>query len=239
VNEDDEDIEFQPPSEDRVRRRAWAISSVICRAFIETFDDPTEAATLLSRVLTWIDEMDLRPEFEPKELRSIETEIGGLDRQTMVDGTWRSEGLVVLAWALNSAEIPPHDQMVDPWEVADSVFFLAQDAKNRAQDLKLRGEDELERFLEIQLAVHWRIRDFFLRPQAMNFREFSDTAWFGPLSIDGVPLAEDDLAIDGVPISKTPENRFRECQSIAMERHQAINWLRGWHDTYSEVDTST
>ena len=228
-----------PPTEDRVRRRAWAISAVICRAFIETFEDPSEAATLHSRVLTWIDTMNLRPELEVKELATIDADIGSLDQLAMVNGTWRSEGLAVLAWALQASELPPQDQMVDPSAVANSVFFLADDAMDRAGELRLRGDDELDRFSEVQLAIHWRIRDFSLRPQAMDFRGFQEKSWFGPLSIDGVSLAEDDLAIDGVPITKATQERFRQCQSIASERHQAINWLRGWHEIYSKVDTST
>lgn len=239
MSEKDEDIEFIPPNEDRVRRRAWAISAVICRAFIETLEDPSEAATLHSRVLTWIDTMNLRPELELKELETIDADIGSLDRQAMVNGTWRSEGLAVLAWALQASELPPHDQMVDPSAVANSVLFLADDAADRAGELILRRDDELGRFSAVQFAIHWRIRDFSLRPQAMDFRSFSEKSWFGPLSIDGLSLAEDDLAIDGVPIAKAPKERFRQCQSIASERHQAINWLRGWHEIYSEVDTST
>jgi hypothetical protein len=238
VIEVDQDVEFVPPSEDRVRRRAWAISSVVCRAFLESFEDPVEAATLHSRLLTWIDLMDLRPEFESSELATIEADLGSLDPQTAVNGTWRSEGLVVLAWALRTTGIPAHDQLVDPSAVANSVFFLAENARDSSKSLKLRPPEELAKFSEIQLALHWRIRDFSLRPQAMDFRKYNEKPWYGS-PIEGIPLAEDDLAIDGLPIAKAPTARFRECQSIAMERHRAINWLEGWHETYSEVDTST
>lgn len=183
--------------------------------------------------------MNLRPELEVKELATIDADIGSLDQKAMVDGTWRSEGLAVLAWALQASELPPHDQMVDPSDVANSVLFLEDNAMDRAGELRLRGNDELDSFSEVQLAIHWRIRDFSLRPQAMDFRSFPEKSWFGPLSIEGVSLAENDLAIDGAPIAMAPQERFRQCQSIASERHQAINWLRGWHEIYSEVDTST
>jgi hypothetical protein len=237
--EEEEDIEFHPPPEDRVLRRAWAISSVMCRAFIDSYDDSAEAATLHSRLLSWIDSMDLRSEFEPEELEMVETDLGSLDPRAKVNGTWRSEGLVVLAWALGATAIPRHDEMVDPTEVANSIYFLSDDAMNAAKDLKLRPSEELGVFAEIQYSLHWRIRDFSLRQEAMDFRKFAETAWFGPLRIEGIPLAEDDLAIDGVPIAMASQDRFRQCQSIAMERHQAINWLQGWDEIYSEVDTST
>ena len=183
--------------------------------------------------------MNLRSEFEASELASIDADIGSLDQQVMVNGTWRSEGLGVLAWALNAADIPPHDQLVDPSATANSVLFLVDDAMDRVSELTLRKDDELDKFAGTQLALHWRIRDFSLRPEAMDFRRFPEESWFGQVSIEGVSLADDDLAIDGVPIVEAPEERFRQCQSIASERHQAINWLRGWHEIYSEVDTST
>lgn len=231
-------MEFVPPSEDRVRRRVWAISSVVCRAFLESFNDLGEAATLHSRLLRWIDFVDLRAEFEPMELGAIEADLGSLDPQTVVNGTWRSEGLGVLAWALGATGISAHDQLVDPSSVANSVFFLADNALDRSKNLKLRSPQELAKFSGVQLALHWRIRDFSLRPQAMDFGKYNEKPWYGP-PVEGIPFSEDDLAIDGLPIAKAPTSRLRECQSIAMERHRAINWLEGWHETYSEVDTST
>ena len=64
----------------------------------------------------------------------LETETGSLDRRALIDGTWRSEGLGVLAWALGARDLPAHDQIVDPYEVANSVLFLAEDTLERAPD---------------------------------------------------------------------------------------------------------
>ncbi|RYD82987.1 MAG: DUF4272 domain-containing protein, partial [Verrucomicrobiaceae bacterium] len=166
-------------------------------------------------------------------------ELGSLDPKALIHGTWRSEGLVVLAWAMGATDIPQHDQLVDPAEVANSIHFLSDDAVQASEDLKLRPAEELGVFSEIQFALHWRIRDFSQWSEAMDFRKFAETSWFGPLRIEGIPLGEDDLAIDDVPIAKAPQERFWQCRSIATERHQAINWLQGWDEVYSEVDTST
>ncbi|MEM9212923.1 MAG: DUF4272 domain-containing protein [Cyanobacteria bacterium P01_F01_bin.150] len=235
----EKDLEIGRPSETRVQRRAWAIGAVVSRSFVETLDDPIEAERLYARLIHWISTMELYSELEPSERGMMEADIGSLDPQTVANGLWRSEGLAVLAWSLNAIEMPQHDQMVDPAEVANSLFLLEDDAKHRAQALTLRSADKLDRFSDMQLAVHWRIRDFAIRRQAMNFRVFAETAWFGPLKVDGISFSDDDLAIDNVPISRAPADRFYQCQSIARERHQAINWLRGVAQTYSEVDTST
>lgn len=238
-NDDLEDDEYEPPTVERVRRRAWALCGVIYRSFLETFEDAADAATGHSRLLNWIDAIDLRDEFETAEWNLINGDLGTLDQQTIINGTWRSEGLAVLAWALGAFELPPHDQTCDPRQVTGSVFFLADDALARADELQLRTPEALSRFGEIQLALHWRLRDFSLRPEAMNFREFPKTAWFGSIDLSSLPFAEEDLAIQGQPIAKADPDLVRFCSSIASERHQAINWLEGWDKIYSEVDTST
>jgi len=50
---------------------------------------------------------------------------------------------------------------------------------------------------------------------------------------------EGDLALGDVPISKATDDVYRRCVSIAVERHQAANWLRGHDPVYSEVTTDT
>jgi hypothetical protein len=42
-----------------------------------------------------------------------------------------------------------------------------------------------------------------------------------------------------VPIHAADHGLVGRAAGIALERHQAINWLLGWSELYSEVDTST
>lgn len=236
---EEDDVQFDPPTLQQVVRRAWALSCVIYRAFLEKFDDLGEAAVGQSNILTWIDDLNLQDEFEPFEWELIQADIGEVSEQDIINGTWRTEGLVVLAWALGRFEVPRHDEMAHPREVVDSLLFLEENAPEEAEQWQLRSEDELERFAELQLALHWRMRDFSIRPEAMNFREFPKTAWFGNIDLSPIPMAGDDLEVDGVPIAEAPGEMIQLCSSIAQERHQAINWLQGYGEVYSEVDTST
>jgi hypothetical protein len=48
-----------------------------------------------------------------------------------------------------------------------------------------------------------------------------------------------DSTGEGMPISAAPEDTVSLCSSCAMERHQAINWLSGFSEIYSQTDTST
>ena len=232
------ELAFAPPSEERVRERTWALAALVCRAFVETFEDQGQARALHAQVLEWIETVGIGPELEPGEVRVLETETGSLDRRALIDGTWRSEGLGVFAWALGARELPPHDQIVDPYEVANSVLFLAEDSLERAAELRLRPRAELDRMSRVLQALDWRLQEYSLHPHAIDFGEFARSGALGPLELDGVPLVGGDLAIKGVAIVHAPEADVRRCQSIALERHRAIAWLRGAHRLYSQVEVS-
>jgi len=88
-------------------------------------------------------------------------------------------------------------------------------------------------------AAHWRLRQFSLDHKSINFSRFAARAWFGPLRVSNLQLAEGDLSIGGQPISQATPDELRICASTVQERHQAANWVRGYDPEYSEVDTST
>src|SRR5688572_28849097 len=92
-DDEEEEPEFIPPTVERVRRRAWATSAVVCRAFLESFPDQNEAAVLHSRILSWIEAIGLDAELEAWESKMIEADVGDLDERTTINGSWRSEGL--------------------------------------------------------------------------------------------------------------------------------------------------
>jgi len=73
----------------------------------------------------------------------------------------------------------------------------------------------------------------------MNFREFANTASFGPLPLTGLRLVADDLEVRGVPLWDASEEDWREVMSIAIERQQAANWLIGQELLYSDVTCDT
>jgi hypothetical protein len=59
------------------------------------------------------------------------------------------------------------------------------------------------------------------------------------MRLDELEFQDNDLAIDGVRIDKVEFKRFREVLSITQERHQALNWLMGFEQLYSQVTTDT
>jgi hypothetical protein len=232
----DDELERQPPDAERVARRALCLSAVAARGFLES-DAPADADRHRAGMVAWLEEHDLLDELEPGERALLDARVGSLEPQAIVDATWRSEGIAVLAWMLGVAQLPAHDEMVDVAGLTSDLGFL--DDASALDAPRLRSEDERQWMGDRLLGLHWRLRDFSLRPEAMDFRAFAADCWFGSFDLEGIPLVDDDLAIDGQAITDADPDRRGIAHSIAMERHQAINWLAGWDAVYSQVDTST
>jgi hypothetical protein len=232
------DDELHPPTPERVARRALVLAAVAIRGLIESAPNDDEAKDLHARILPWLRAIGADAELEPHETRILETPLGAAPPRDIVNASWRSEGLAVLAWALGAAELPPHDTFVETRAVADAIGFLAPAPRVLAEP-KMRSREELEWMLGRLLGLHWRMRDFGLHAHAVDFKKFARENWFGGFDPAGIPFAGDDLAIDGVAIVEADSQSVRRTSSIALERHLAINWLSGFDVTYSEVDTST
>lgn len=236
------DDEPDPPGPGRVARRAMVLAAVAARSLLEDEargGDP-EADDKARRLTGWFEGLGLDEEAEADEIRRLRTAPGKLDDRSMIDGSWRFEGLGVLAWALGVFELPRYDTLVDPGDLLASVAFLdAARAHELLETAELRSPEVLDERRRQILAFHWRMRDYSLRPRAMDFLDFGENCWFGPLEMSWAETVDGDLALAGVPISAAPEEVVGRCSSLAMERHVAINWLCGWSEVYSETDHAT
>jgi hypothetical protein len=211
----------------------------VCRSFVDADTADEQLCSLNARILPWLTKTGATSELEPWEAAALAQPMGRLDKQTRINGAWLSEGLVVLAWALGRHELPSHDTCVDPKEVTNALEFLQPTAATLLSRVSLRSEDEIQCGADRAFAVHWRLVEFSVSHKHMNFTSFAKTAWFGPLDTAGVTLVESDLAIDGVPLARASADAVRKASGIALERHRAFNWLHGYGEVYSRVETNT
>lgn len=238
---DEEMAEPDPPTPERVARRAIALTAVAARATLEldreNVDKPDNHRR---RILNWIEELGIGDELEPDEWKVLQRPVGTLDERSFLDSMWRIEGLAVLAWSLQRLPLPADDVLIDPNEIYEAMgLFDADVGASILANPELRSLDELQAKLTHLLMLHWRIRDFSIRPVAMDFVEFSKDCWIGSFDISEFRILQNDLAIGDSPIAEAEEDAVSTVQSIAMERHLAINWLNGYSAIYSETDTST
>ncbi|MCI0463491.1 MAG: DUF4272 domain-containing protein [Gemmataceae bacterium] len=236
----DEEVEgADPPTAERVARRALALTAVTARAILEQDTKNPEAAGTYQDLLAWVKDIGI-DEFEPDEWEVLQRPLGRLDQRGQINSTWRLEGLVVLAWALGRFDIPPHDQFVSLNPLWRSLGLLDADAaKALLASPTLRAREEIGTLRNRLFALHWRLRNYYANPGVMDFAEFARTCWFGPLDITGLPLVEGDLGLRGERIDRAPKDVFASAHSASQERHQAVNWLWEGPRVYSEASVAT
>jgi Domain of unknown function (DUF4272) len=235
----DNDFESAPPSAERVAARAMVLSAVSCRGAIESDAGKAGAEALRQRILPWLEDIGAASELEPAEAALISTPLGKLDSRTCVDATWQSEGVQVLAWALHCAKLPPAHVQCDPADVANGMGFLDDRERTPMHNPVLRHEDEIGKWTDTYMTLHWRLRLITSNPGPMDFVANVAAATWYPLRLDRLELQDNDIIIDGVPIHKLDQARYRQILSIAQERHRAFNWLVGFELIYSQVTTDT
>ena len=228
------------PTAGRVARRALALTAVTIRAILEQDPKAKNTATVYKELLAWVKAVGIDDEFEPDERAVVHLKPGKMTDRQQIDATWRLEGLVVLAWALGRFEIPPHDRLVDFNPMWQSLGWPdPAETKDRLAAASLRPRAEIMALRNRLFALHWRLRNFRIRPEVMDFAEFARTCWFGPLDTTGLPLVDGDLAIGGQRIDQADRDRRATSHSAAQERHQAVNWLYEGPDAYSEASVAT
>ncbi|MCC9604289.1 DUF4272 domain-containing protein [Blastopirellula sp. JC732] len=240
-DEEEYDDEPIPPTPLRVARRALALTAVAARATLEMdapqLDEPDE---LRRRLLDWVETLEIGDEFEPDEWKVLQRSVGNLESQDHINALWRVEGLTVLAWALGRFELPPDDELVMPSELYPAMGFLDPELGRAVlEGAELRSAEELEELQTHLLMLHWRVRDYSIRPGPMDFVAFSKSSWIGEFDVSKFRLIENDLAIGGAAIDDADPEHRSIVQSLAHERHLAINWLMGYSEKYSDTDTST
>jgi hypothetical protein len=214
------------------------LAAVSCRALIEKDARKAGAEKLRQDVRRWLETIGAAGELEPAEAELISTPLGSLDKTTTWNAGWQSEGMVVLAWALGCAMLPPVHAECEPNDVANAMGFLDERENTPLHCPRLRDGAEIERWADTYLTLHWRLR-LSREPGPMDFVKYVSACTWGPLRVDELEIQDNDLAIKGVRIDRLDHLAHRHVLSITQERHQAFNWLLGLESVYSQVTTDT
>jgi hypothetical protein len=156
----------------------------------------------------------------------------------VVDAVWQAEGLGMLLWALGRIELPPYDLAFDH----DRLFATTLDGAN------LRSAEEIEQARQIARIWHWRARTSALQadgraPLPERWQSFEQliatTAVRGhEQGLLPRPLRGDFPAF-GKVYRELSRDEGNEAESIAWERHRALNWLCGLGRSWDETPTDT
>jgi len=238
---DDGPEDADPPSPERVARRALALTAVTGRAMLENdFDNGLrEVHDWYQELLAWVGDIGI-DEFEPDEWKVLQRPVGKLDVGMKVDSAWRLEGLVVLAWALGRFEIPPADELVQVRPLWESLGWPDADTARRLLvNPTLKSRPMICTLRNRLFTLHWRLLNQRIHPKVLDFAEFVRACTWGPMDITGLQLIDGDLALGGKRIDQVSDDLFSRSESAALERHKAVNWLWEGPARYSDARTDT
>jgi hypothetical protein len=156
----------------------------------------------------------------------------------VLDAVWAGEGLGMLVWALELAQLPPYDR---PFEAGQLLEASVADAV-------LRPDEEIERARETARLWHWRARSAELQASGEvalpgHWQSFDQLV--GATAMRGFehgllprPLRGDFPAF-GAVYRELSEDQKAEAHQIAWQRHRALNWLCGLGKSWDAVPTDT
>lgn len=228
------EAELHPPTQEHIRARLLLMVGLAERGFmeIEPTDEPDKPRQALVQELRDAAAWDTA---EPWERQALECPVGTLDEKLQWKLPWQTEGAIVLAWSLQIAELPAYDQ-----QVQEDDLLAARDRLMAGGMLPgVRTKSEIDQLAFQMLAIHWRLRQFYLERQAMDFAEYAPRAWCGPMDLSLARLIGGDLAVGGVPLAAASEESWLSAIGIMEERRKAVHWLLGHNPVYSENDTGT
>lgn len=236
-SDDDEAADrLVPPTAERVARRTLVLLGLALTAecALEHACDQAFADAVHEQLTDW----SVTEELEPYESALRTTPVSQWERQDAVNALWRYEGLGVLVWAHGLVELPPDVPFEAPTVTA--ALLPARDlGLAHLLERPLRPSTDVDTLADAYFTAHWRLREFGRVPAALDLRSFATTAWFGPLSLTGLPLADDDLAVGGAPLAQADGMLVRRATSVVVERRTAVGWLRGEDPVYSQVRLDT
>jgi hypothetical protein len=183
------------PDAVRVAERSLVLAAVSGRGALECDEDRDRAEDRRRNMCVWFNHLGISHEIEESEAALIRTPIGQLDRQSMIDACWRSEGMAVLAWALQRAELPRYDERDGGYATAARLGFLTQRSQTVLASPSLRPLPEILQGNKTYLTVHWRLRNYLLGPDVIDFAGYVSWAKWAPLSLLDVDLIDGDIAI--------------------------------------------
>jgi hypothetical protein len=234
--------EVRPPPPDRVTRRALILGAVAARADMERTPGVPATSAFRDRLLHWLSEAGLVAEAEPEEWSALSAVLGSWKQGQVVTASWKVEAAAVLVWALGHTELPRHDRTVTPAQVlAPLAFMSVEGARRMVGDAKLREDSELYHGYNRLWQIHWRLVEHRHKGGRVDLQEMrSRHDWWGRLDIPKDALGRDgDLVVGGHPLSKAGPREIAACNSIAVERHYAANWVIGTESLYSAISTDT
>jgi hypothetical protein len=243
------------PERREVAFRALCLSAVVIRGEFEMVARMCEDAGVppeglderVEALSNW-----LRTEGADQHLSEVERgllsrPLGRWEEQAVIDASWRKDSLGALLWAVSVLDALPAYDTEFPDNIHTERVGWLRPASEFLSHVKVRPAEEIGHARNIAELWHWRARTRQLQEQGYkapeDFGSFDEivkiAARLAHENDDIPPPIDDDFPAFGKAYRDLSEEEYSRANSIAMERHYALNWLCGYAEGWDEVPTDT
>ena len=241
MDEDEIDVELRTARE--VRSRILILASILRRLALEDVSQELQgdpgADAFDER--EWLREEGLTSHLTAQEAAILDSPLGSIAPEAIVEVSWQGEALAALAWAIGVRDMPPVeatqnlgpiiDHLPRPWDATNAWM----------SDSAVVDESDAVREREHAEIWHWRATTELLRREASpaDRRDYeaaiaevtaeADIAGFGQALRDG------DFQVRGRNIKEILDTELDELIDITGQRLRALNWLCGFGTSWDDV----
>ena len=224
---------LQRHTAESVHRVGLAVACMACRGM--TDGDEGQAQRMASKILEFVREAGIEDALDEEEMRLLRSRSGSWSQVERVQASWLVEGVGVLAWTLDQAELPKFDAKCQAVGVSLSLGLFQPGVRDEIGLWSTRRQEEIATGAAYYFALHWRLQRYLVKPEKMDLAgALRDSKWPQPV-LDGLDLAVGDLTIDGGPLEEVRRERLGEVFCIVRERCKAFRWLTGYDRSYPTV----
>jgi hypothetical protein len=216
-----------------VHETALLLSYLACRAMIDG-ERSSGAEAMAGKIPALIRQEEIGG-LDAAEIRFINSPFGSLTVAERCEASWLIEGMAVLAWALEKAELPSFWQRVDAAHISDKLGMFRPGVKDGLARAALRDSEEIGTAALSYAALHWRLAKHNENPGKVDFEEHLKHPDTGVALAHDFELLEGDIVIDGAPLERITRQRFLEIWCIVRERIKAFRWLLGFDHGYGTL----
>ncbi|MHB8858610.1 MAG: DUF4272 domain-containing protein [Thermoleophilia bacterium] len=243
---------MNPPDQNEAARRALCLGALVMRSKFESIvisSSPQMFAVheeLATHLNMWLADAGLIASQSTREKPLISKALGSWSRQELIDAAWRANSLGVILWALSQFdELPPWDCQFTPQETISPLNLFAPIGPFM-EKAKLRPGNEIDNMRAVAALWHWRANTRRLQDQAGDSGEIEKLAGevreaaAAAFNRGELPeLIGGDFPAFGKAFGDISVDEFNEANSIAVERHYALNWLCGYAADWDAVPTDS
>ena len=240
-DEDEIDVEIRSPVE--VRTRILILASVLRRLTLEGAaregdSDPTADAF---DEREWLREQGLLQDLTPGEAALLDSPLGSVAPEAIIETSWQGEALVALGWAIGALDMPTAGTFFDLRPVIESVPGPWDDIEDWLGDPAIVSEQEAVREREVAEIWHWRVTTEVLRRggSAADSQDYDDAIQEVASEASALGLVpalhEGDFALGVRRIKDLSASDLDELVALTAQRVRALNWVCGFGTSWDDV----